>query len=153
MLENLVISAGLLDNNIHSDFRYSDIHEEHFCSQHLEPLKNLPNIKILSWRETFTDLEATFGKSIWFLILVNIEFPCQFFSASLAQSSFPLWKTKHFLGQFMTADDMHDSSSGGTFKMQGFVCKRFLLISPHFSCAKILKSSYPPTETNACYTV
>ena len=51
------------------------------------------------------------------LICTCVEMPViflvKFLNLLLHKVQFPLWKTKYFLGQFMTADDMHDRSTSG----------------------------------------
>ena len=82
------------------------------------------------------------------LICTCVEMPViflvKFLNFLLHKVQFPLWKTKYFLGQFMTADDMHDRSTSG-FQNAGVCLQAFSsCLVPFFVSLKILIScGYP----------
>ena len=78
--------------------------------------------------------------------VVPVIFLVKFFNLFLHKVQFPPWKTKYFLGQFMTADDMHDRSTCWFSKCRGLSASVSFLSRPiiFFVTLKILISCYSP---------
>ena len=75
--------------------------------------------------------------------VMPVIFLAKFFNLLLHKVQFPLWKTKYFLGQFMTADDMHHRSTCRFSKCRGLL-EFPSCLAPFFVTLKILIScGYP----------
>ena len=76
--------------------------------------------------------------------VMHVIFLAKFFNLLLHKVQFPLWKTKYFLGQFMTADDMHHRSTCQFSKCRGCLQAFPSCLAPFFITLKILIScGYP----------
>ena len=77
------------------------------------------------------------------LIYTCVEMPvmpaiflAKFFNLLLHKVQFPLWKTKYFLGKFMTTDDMHHRSTCRFSKCRGLSARVSFLSRPIFRNSK-----------------
>ena len=68
--------------------------------------------------------------------VMHVIFLAKFFNLLLHKVQFPLWKTKYFLGQFMTADDMHHRSTCQFSKCRGLSASVSFLSRPIFHNSK-----------------
>ena len=68
--------------------------------------------------------------------VIPVIFLAKFFNLLLHKVQFPLCKTKYFLGQFMTADDMHHRSTCWFSKCRGLSVSVSFLSSPIFCNSK-----------------
>ena len=77
--------------------------------------------------------------------VMPVIFLAKFFNLLLHKVQFPLWKTKYFLGQFMTADDIHHRSTCRFSKCRGLSASVSSLSRPIFRSSKIVLIScgYP----------
>ena len=64
--------------------------------------------------------------------VIPVIFLAKFFNLLLHKVQFPLWKTKYFLGQFMTAGDMHHRSTCWFSKCRGLSASVSFLSRPIF---------------------